>query len=704
MICMKCGAENAEKATSCGQCGADLRRQAGEKLTARSFDQSFAPNAWSMPSQQLVDQAPGPLPPSLFAPIAHSPFSEEPLPQPSDALPTLVQPVGDILVFTPTAEVPVPAKPASSISTPPEHATLNEVQAAGVSPSFSWDLADYPTETRVQVPGTPSAQLDFPAQPSGVQAPPFAQPLPSNDRETPGSNLFPGMLSADPGNQAGAWPGNVFQQAGVEQENFAAFFQPPPTSQPLGNVYPGPFEAPPISQPLGNVYPGLPKNAGSALLTGQHASGSLAAAEVSPLVRPLPRWASLSGIAAGALLLLALVFLNPDWVTGAMVAGMVAVIFALLLLIAAGVRVALGLLAQTNPHRRAQVISTALLVVLLFLCAGLGLSRPTGLHALQARFLEGQHSWQTAVLEYQAAGETPPASENLARTYIEWGESLSHQQQYGDAVSKFAIVLRQYPRATGQLGRARSDLVAAYLAWADYASHHQDYAGATAHYDALLASGYCDSACQSLTQSRDATAYDQLAEQQLAARQYAPAVAAFKTLTTRFASSPEAGRVHADYAQALWGLGQQQLGTACTDAIATYQQLAKQFADTSQGKQAATALQQPVQAKGRFTQSVPGAPNHPTAFLVQGLFVGIQQYQFPPLLRTAPTTQINADGTFAFPSVPPGTYELVWSSDGTLHFYYAFSGNQVLYTAHIGPLCAYDFGNIDQAIPTSTNG
>ena len=703
MICMKCGAENAEKATSCGQCGADLRRQAGEKLTASLFDQSFAPNAWSMPSQQLVDQAPGSLPPSLFAPIAHSPFSEEPLPQPSDALPTLVQPVGDILVFTPTAEVPAPAKPASSISTPPEHATLNEVQTVGVSPSFSWDLADYPTETRVQVPGTPSAQLDFPALPPGVQFPPFAQPLPSNDRETPGSRLFPGMPSADPGNQAGAGPENVFQ-TGVEQENFAAFFQPPPTSQPLGNVYPGPFEAPPISQPLGNVYPGLPKNAGSALLAGQHASGSLAAAEVSPLVRPLPRWASLSGVTAGALLLLALVFLNPDWATGAMVAGMVAIIFALLLLIAAGVRVALGLLAQTNPRRRSQIISTALLVVLLFLCAGLGLSQPTGLHAMQARFLEGQHSWQTAILEYQAAGETPPASDNLARTYIEWGESLSRQQQYGDAVSKFAIVLQQYPRATGQLGRAKSDLVAAYLAWADYASHHQDYASATAHYDALLASGYCDPACQSLAQSRDATAYDQLAEQQLAARQYAPAVAAFKTLTTRFASSPEAGRVHADYAQALWGLGQQQLGTACTDAIATYQQLAKQFADTSQGKQAATALQQPVQAKGRFTQSVPGAPNHPTAFLVQGLFVGIQQYQFPPLLRTAPTTQINADGTFAFPSVPPGTYELVWSSDGTLHFYYAFSGNQVLYTAHIGPLCAYDFGNIDQAIPTSTNG
>src|SRR5579883_409978 len=237
MICMKCGAENAEKAVSCGQCGADLRRQAAEKLTASPFERSFAPNAWSTPSQHLIDQAPGSLPPSLFAPIAHSPFSEEPLPQPSDALPTLVQPVGDILVFTPTAEIPTPAKPASSISTPPEHATLNEVQAAGVSPSFSWDLADYPTETRVQVPGTPSAQLDFPAQPSGVQAPPFAQPLPSNDRETPGSNLFPDILSADPGKQAGAGPGNVSQPAGVAQEHVAAFFQPPPASQPLGNVY-----------------------------------------------------------------------------------------------------------------------------------------------------------------------------------------------------------------------------------------------------------------------------------------------------------------------------------------------------------------------------------------------------------------------------------------------------------------------------------
>ena len=687
MICTKCGAENAEIATSCGQCGAVLKRLARGRLAANSFNPPFAPDTWSLPQQQFADQAPGALPSPLFAPIAHSPFSEEPLPQPSDSLPALVQPVGDILVFMPTAEVPTPTAPAHTTSTPPEHTAFNDAQPADAFQSFSWDFADYPTETRVQVPGTLSAPAGFPAQPSAVQSPPFSPPASYNGRGEINSPLFPGTPYADPGNPSGTWPGNGLQQAGVEQENFATFFQPPPTSQPLGNVYPG-----------------LTKNAGPGLLVERDTSGSLPGTEINALVRPLPLWASVSGVAAGALLLLALVFLNPDWATGATVAGLVAIVFALLLLIAAGVRVALGLLAHTNPHRRSQIISAALLIALLFLCAGLGLSQQTVLHSVQARFLEGQHSWQAAISEYQAAGEMTPASDNLARTYVEWGENLSRQQQYGDAVSRFTTVLHQYSRATGQLGRARSDLVAAYLAWAGTASRHQDYAGATAHYDALLASGYCDSACQPLAQPGDATAYDQLAEQQLAAQQYAPAVAAFKALTTRFTGSPEAGQVHADYAKALWGLGQQQLRTTCANAVATYQQLATQFADTGQGKQAATSLQQPVQVKGRFTQAVPGVPNNPTAFLVQGLFVGIHQFQFPPLLRTAPTTQINADGTFSFASVAPGTYELVWSSDGTLHFYYAFSGNQVLYTAHIGPLCTYDFGNVDQAIPTSGNG
>lgn len=683
MICMTCGAANAETVASCRQCGAVLHQRSREQTAARVLDRSALPDLHGEPPPPFSNRAPGGLPPSLFAPVAHSPFSEEPVPQPSGALPTLVQPVGDILVFAPTAELPTPGGPDLATPAPVEHPTLPDVQSGGAFQSFSWDLADYPTEKGVRVAGTfltPGTQLPGPASP-------LMHTAANGDQR-----------AADQGALLAAWSESAAWQAGVEQGDDAAFFQ--------GYPGPGPTPATPLSQPLGNVYPGVPPQHAGAL-AGQDPShplaGAGAGAGVNSLVRPLPWRASLPGLAAGILLLLALVFLNPDWATGATVSGLVAVVFALLLLIAAGVRVALGLLAQTNPRRRSQVITTTLLVLCLFFFSGLGMSQQTGLHAVQARFLENQQSWQAAVSEYQAAGETAPASQNLARTYVEWGESLSHQRQYADAVNRFTTVLSQYTQATDIFPRARGDLVAAYLAWAADASRRQDYTGTVAHYDALLASGSCVSACQLRARAQDATAYDQLAEQQLGAQQYAVAVAAFRALTTRFPMAPEAGRVHADYARALWGLGQQQLGTSCTDAVATYQQLAKQFADTAQGQQAATALRQPVQARGRFTQNVPGAPNSPTAFLVQGLVVGIHQDQFPALLRTAPTTQIQADGAFSFTSVPPGTYELVWSSDGTLHFYYAFSGNQVLYMARIGPLCAYDFGNVDQAIP-SGNG
>lgn len=670
MICMTCGAANAETVASCRQCGAVLQRRSREQTAAPVFDRSARPDLHGESPPLFANRAPGGLPPALFAPVAHSPFSEEPLPQPSGALPALVQPVGDILVFTPTAELPTPGRPDLATPAPGEHLAVPEVQAGAAFQSFSWDLADYPTEKGARVAGT---------EPPGPVSP-LMHTATNGDRQ-----------AADQGALLAAWSESASRQAGAEQDG-AAFFQPP------GNISPGPVA--PLVQPLGNVYPGVPPQRAS-VQPGQDLSDPLAG--VNALVRPLPWRTSLPGLAAGALLLLALVFLNPDWATGATVSGLVAVIFALLLLIAAGVRVALGLLARSNPRRRSQVITTTLLVLCLFFFSGLGMSQQTSLHSVQARFLESQQSWQAAISEYQAAGETAPASQNLARAYVEWGESLSRQRQYADAVNRFTTALSQYTRATGVFSRARGDLVAAYLAWATDASRRQDYAGGVAHYDALLASGYCVAACQAQAQVQDATTYDQLAEQQLGAQQYARAVAAFRALTTRFPTAPEAGRVHADYSRALWGLGQQQLGASCADAVVTYQQLAQQFADTAQGQQAATALQQPIQARGRFTQYVPGAPDHPTAFLVQGLVVGIHQYQFPPLLRTAPTTQIHADGTFTFTSVPPGTYELVWSSDGTLHFYYAFSGNQVLYMARVGPLCAYDFGNVDQAIP-SGNG
>ncbi|MGH2508212.1 MAG: hypothetical protein ACRDHZ_12525, partial [Ktedonobacteraceae bacterium] len=475
-------------------------------------------------------------------------------------------------------------------------------------------------------------------------------------------------------------------------------YNPPSGSHALGN-------APLVGQTLGNVYPG-PGGAHEMEMDRPRKkgySGFLAGTDLHKFVQPMSLWAFLGSTAVGALLLIALVFFNPDWATGALMAGIVALIAAVLLLIATGVRVALGLLAETNPHRRAQVISVTLLALLLFLASGIGITQQAGLHAAQARYLEGQHNWQTAINEYQAAGEAAPVSANLARVYNEWGEDLSQKQHYAEAIANFTLVLQDYSKVTSQLTRVRNDMLATYLAWGGSDVQHHDYVDATAHYDALLSFNYCAASCQNVAQPKDASAYAHLAEQQLSTQHFVLAVNAFTVLTTHFPNSPEAklAQTHTDYAQALWGLGQQQLSTICTNAVKTYQQLAQQFADTTPGQQAATALQQPVTVKGHFTTSLPqGSIYTPTVALVQGLFVGIQQFQFPPLLRKAPLIHIQSDGTFIFTSVPQGTYELVWSNDGTLHFYYANSGKAVLYTVQLGPLCTYDYGAINETIPT----
>jgi tetratricopeptide (TPR) repeat protein len=632
MLCARCGAINPDTVPRCDRCGTLLTGASATPL--------------------LVHPS--------FAPIAHSPFGNEPLPQQSDQLPRL-QPAGDILTFTSTLEHAADAALANR------------------------ELADYPTHLHV-----PAIQLNTPALETGSTHPPNQ----SWEQEDSYAAMYQAPSPYTPVDTGSQWP------AWEQDDSYAAMYQTPPISQTLGNVYPGSgalHNTPPIAQSLGNVYPG--SGALHEIDRPQKGSGALFGHK---FVRPMSLWAFLGSTVSGALLLAALVFFNPDWATGALIAGIVALIAAILLLIATGVRVALGLLAATNPHRLAQVISVALLALLLFLASGIGITQQAGLHAAQARYLEGQQNWPTAINEYQAAGEAAPVSTNLARVYSEWGENLSQQQHYADAVTHFNTVLQDYAKVADQLTRVRKDLVTTYMAWGEADTQKHDYANATAHYDALLAFDYCNLACQNLAKPKDASAYAHLAEQQLGTQNFVRAVKAFTTLLANFASSPEAkqAQTHTDYATALWGQAQQQLSTTCTDAVKTYQQLAQQFADTTQGQQAATALLQPVIVKGHFTASLPqGAAYAPTVFLVQGLFVGIQQAQFPPLLRNAASVRIQSDGTFTFPSVPQGTYELIWSNDGTLHFYYANSGNTVLYTAKLGPLCTYDYGAINEAIP-----
>lgn len=403
----------------------------------------------------------------------------------------------------------------------------------------------------------------------------------------------------------------------------------------------------------------------------------------------------------GVVLLTGLAFVNADWATGATISAVIAIILVILLGIATGMRVASGMLKSTNPHRRAQIIGTALLALLFLLYSGLGISQQSNLHLMQGRYLEGQRKWPAAIAQYQAGGEKSSSSVDVARTYNEWGEALAQQQNYEGAVASFSAVITNYQQVAKEFNLAKASIIVAYQNWADQAFQQQDYAGVVAHYNALLSLAYCDTNCSQKALSKNATAYYLLAEQQLAQQHYIQAVDAYQALSSRFPRAPETREIHAHYAQALWGKGQQILQSACPDALSAYRLLAKLFSDTNEGRRAAAVLKKPVQVKGHFTQSIPGSPYHPTAYLVRGLVVGIQQYQFPPLLAHAPSATIHSDGSFSFSSVSQGTYELVWSSDNTLHFYYAYSGKQVLYVAHPGPLCAYDLGDINQDIPTN---
>ena len=194
---------------------------------------------------------------------------------------------------------------------------------------------------------------------------------------------------------------------------------------------------------------------------------------------------------------------------------------------------------------------------------------------------------------------------------------------------------------------------------------------------------------------------------QLAAQNYTDAANNFALVVSRFPSSPEATKLHGDYAQALYGEGQAQLTSTCSSAIPTYQQLASQFGDTPQGQQAAAALKAPQPVKGRFVGAVPNAGNlSDIAALMKGLFANMPNTTFYNILASSPQVTINSDGTFAFKPMPQGSYELAWgtvNSDGdqSFVFYTNQSDNSVEYVAKVGPLCPYDFGDIAHDIPSA---
>jgi outer membrane protein assembly factor BamD (BamD/ComL family) len=425
------------------------------------------------------------------------------------------------------------------------------------------------------------------------------------------------------------------------------------------------------------------------------------------LSKPIPIWLIIGSIMLVALLLIILQITGSDWAAGAMHAGIVAGILALVILLITVVRMILGRATRSKSAQLLQLISAFLLILLLSLLCLVGLTQQPAIHNVQGHSWEAHQQWQSAINQYQLSGEGAPTSEDIARVYNLWGEQFTSQQHFVEALAKYNLVLTYYGSAITGVALAQSDSITAYLTWGQQASQQHDYTAAINHYNALLNLSYCAAACQSQASALDAAAYYNLAESQLVAKNYPDAINNFHILVSRFANSTEAHKVHGDYAKALLGEGKQQLQTAsCSTAVPTYQQLATQFGDTPEGQQAAGALRANQPVRGRFTSTIPNnASLTPIAALIQGLNHTMSDSQFFQLLSVAPTASIQSNGNFVFNPLPQGTYDLAWGTNqdnGAKHFQFAYnSDGSSTYVAKVGPLCPYDFGNLYETIPTS---
>jgi tetratricopeptide (TPR) repeat protein len=567
--------------------------------------------------------------------------------------------------------------------------------------------------------------------------PPVDQSAPSKPTEQPNAADFVATEAQEPLARTGSYPTHgepaaesdaptVPELPGVPaapqyppapQQYLTPPGQPPAGSpgQPSGpysGPYPGPYPGqPPYPYPAPDTQPRYDyqyEAQGSQPLYGQLA---VLGAQVPPrreppqwlrsLARPFPIWITLVAILVTLAVFGGLALLGNDWAQSALFIGLAAGAVFLFVATLTIVRSIGGMGGAQNTHRLRQYVSSGLALFLLLGLFGASFVLQTPLHRAQAASFEGQKQWQLALTEYRQAGETAPASNDLARVYNEWAEQSTAQGEYSAAIDFFSSVLKTYPGATSQVARAKTGIVATYIAWGKAALDSKDYQSATQRLDILLALDYCDSGCQTTAGAADATAYYNLAEAALATQAYDVAVDKFHSLVTRFPSSPEAPQAHADLAKSLLGLGQKQRTGVCSQAIPTYQELSTKFADTPEGQAATAELAQPQPVIGRFTKAIPGGAY---AILAKGMYHNMPHNEFiSKVSYPAPRVHVNADGSFRFNAIAQGTWDLVWATvnaNGENYiFAYRSSDGLSYFQAQVGPLCAYDLGSIDEDFP-----
>ncbi len=380
---------------------------------------------------------------------------------------------------------------------------------------------------------------------------------------------------------------------------------------------------------------------------------------------PLPRWFLFTAAGLVVIGLLLVWLTGSDWANGGLRAGIAALVAAGIVLIAFGVRYAQG-------FRTTQTVSLALASVLVLLIVGAaGIALQNSFHTLQGNSLDGQHNFQSAINEFKLGNDT----EDIAKTYNDWGEYLLSQQKYqapqdptqdaadgtqansDGAVNKFAVVLSHYQSVTDQVNRADEGEVNAYLAWGD---------------------------------------------SYLSASQYQDAVNVFKKATdakSTLGNIPNFSRIHQDAAKAYLGLGQQQVsdGTTsgdCSGAVLTYQTLATDYGDTSQGQQATTELKKPQNVSGEVIDFTTQQPVGKVKLFLSAKW-SVSGGFFSASNDTTATSA--SSGAFTFANITPGTTKYLISYinvDGRETIVVSSSSGQPANVITVQPLCATNAGPV----------
>ena len=408
--------------------------------------------------------------------------------------------------------------------------------------------------------------------------------------------------------------------------------------------------------------------------------------EPNSLGLPFPLWVTVLTF-GGALILVALSFLaagalaRADWSDSAVTAGVVAFI------LAAGTVV--GTLVRMGAGRRVRSMLLLALAMTLVLCTlgGASISVSGSLHGIQARALETDGNWGPSIREYTLAGEGAPNAPNVARVQDEWGEQLFARHSYFQAIVHFSTVITTYYRSGAPVDRAYRDEFATYRDWIEANTADVPYSDAISYFDTYRGAALCDAACNAGIDAIEPQALYQHGLLLVGQGNFTLATTEFEKVQTRFPKSPYAAQAHAAAAKALYALGQQQLASSCETAVSTYQSLAKQYADTPEGKKAKSALA----ASQNVTGHLSGWPAGIVPVIVLSRTADPKNFYYSSEYRASP----RGNGDFTLNNVAQGNYNIaaIFDQGGStysIYYYNTQTGN--VYTVHVGPLCPTDFG------------